>query len=848
MLYSGKNLKEIVFPLGGIGTGSVGLAGNGRLCDFEIFNRPSKGSLMGFTHLAVSAEWAGKRDVRVLNGDCQKDLMGQYRKSTFRGYGFGPDSETMAGFPHFSEVVFDGRFPVASLTFRDSSFPAAVGLTAFNPMIPHDAENSCIPAAFFAVRLENPTAEPIHYTVCFTVCNPNRNSRNRAARETGRVSVTMSGDGIPQEDPACGDLTCGVLGEDLGVQEYGYRGDWQDRPATYWRELSVLGALRERSYDTPCEKGGDSCTVYARVTLLSGETREVPFVLAWSYPNRINDWKPWQDAAGKDIPWRNHYATRFRDSAETFRYAAEHFDTLRKRTERFRDILFSSTVDPAVLDAVSANLAVLKSPTVLRTENGRLWGWEGVHEQAGSCEGSCQHVWSYAYALCFLFPELERGMRENELEYGYDPKTGKTEFRLGLPLGRADYRPGVGERRACLDGQMGTVMRMWREWKLSGDTAWLEKHWEKVKGMLAYAWSEQNPDAWDRDRDGVLEGRQHHTLDMELFGPSAWLEGMYLGALEAGAEMADAMWDDVAELYRSLLANGKRYLREKLFCGTHFVQRIDLNDPAVPARFGAAETYWNAEAGEIKYQIGAGCEIDQMLGQWHTDILGLDKLFDEAQVATALDTLWRNNHKRSLRDFANPWRVFALNDEAATVICTYPEGTSKPAIPIPYCEESMNGFEYALGGLMLAEGKTAEGLEIVRAVRARYNGENRNPWGEMECGSNYARSMASFALLPILSGFLFDLPAARIGFSPRTEGAFRCLFSVGTCYGSYARAEDGATELALEEGTLTLGALTLPYLTAPQSLHIDGEAAPFTFDGKTLTFPKRSIRKTLKVR
>ena len=53
MIYTGHQLKEIVFPLGGIGTGSVGLAGNGRLCDFELFNRPNKGSIMSFTHYSL---------------------------------------------------------------------------------------------------------------------------------------------------------------------------------------------------------------------------------------------------------------------------------------------------------------------------------------------------------------------------------------------------------------------------------------------------------------------------------------------------------------------------------------------------------------------------------------------------------------------------------------------------------------------------------------------------------------------------------------------------------------------------------------------------------------------------
>lgn len=60
-----------------------------------------------------------------------------------------------------------------------------------------------------------------------------------------------------------------------------------------------------------------------------------------------------------------------------------------------------------------------------------------------------------------------------------------------------------------------------------------------MKQSLEYAWHPQNPYRWDADKDGVIDGRQHHTLDMELFGPNSWPEGFYLGALNAAAEMAD---------------------------------------------------------------------------------------------------------------------------------------------------------------------------------------------------------------------------------------------------------------------------------------------------------------------
>ena len=55
-VFSGEALRHISFPLGGIGTGSIGLAGNGRLIDWEIFNTANKASDNGFSHFAVRTE------------------------------------------------------------------------------------------------------------------------------------------------------------------------------------------------------------------------------------------------------------------------------------------------------------------------------------------------------------------------------------------------------------------------------------------------------------------------------------------------------------------------------------------------------------------------------------------------------------------------------------------------------------------------------------------------------------------------------------------------------------------------------------------------------------------------
>ncbi len=837
MIYEGDALREIRFPIGGIGSGSVCIAGNGRFCDWEIFNRPDKGSINGYSHIAVCLKVGGKLYTRVLCGDFDGSFMGQYSKALWTGYGFGPEAKTMCGFPHFEKVTFDGRFPIARLTFEDKDFPGRVVLTAFNPLIPTDAENSSIPAAFFEISYENDGREDAEFMAALSVCNPFEEGINVSDGERS-VMLRNSKCLDAPDSIGYGDITIATDCPQSGTQEYWYRGKWQDGVVMYWNDLS-RGMLPPRHYDTPSKN--DTATVYGRVGVSSGKTDCVRFVMSWSIPNCNAYWKPLIDGQGREVTWKNYYATRYASSSDSAAYALANFSSLLERTERYVDAMFSQSLDPAVIDAAASTLSVLKSPTVFRLENGEFYGWEGVNEQVGSCEGTCQHVWGYAYALCFLFPELERSIHELEVKYCMR-EDGGTVFRIKLPLGREK-----GNFRPCVDGQMGTIIKFYRDWRISGDTAWLRRHWSAIKKMIAFAWSEENADCWDRDMDGVLEGRQHHTLDMELFGPHAWLEGYYLAALRACAEMAHELSDSDETLYASLFEKGYKWTSENLFNGEYFIQKLDINDKSQIDKYEGVDDYWNEESGEIKYQIAEGCEIDQLCGQWHATINSLGYVFDKGQIHTALGSLFANNHKSSMRSFTNPWRVFALNDEAATVICDYPEGVKKPTIPIPYCEESMNGFEYQLGGMLVSEGFVEEGLRVVRGVRDRYDGKKRNPYNEFECGSNYARSMASFALLPIFSGFCFDMPHGCIGFDPiqKTE-SFSFLWSLDCGYGVFER-RDNLLSLSVTEGSLPISRLKLPFIDGISALFIDGHPTSFEFRDGELAFKHTDIANKLEI-
>lgn len=845
--YRGDYRREISFPLGGIGSGCIGLDGYGRLIDWEIFNRPNKRSVNGYSHFAVKAERNGRLlDARVLHADALPSYMGEGYMDVAEArrpsgshwrsnYGFGPQRELLGGMPHFRDCEFEGAFPFATVRFSDEEFPGEVSLSAFNPYIPLDDKNSSLPAAFFTLTLTNPQDEPIDYTAALSLGNPQLGAHaNRLFEEADAQGVCLT-DNTPPDDPLFGQLVMAVDPRERPTcQQYWFRGSWFDDLSLYWREFAAPGEMKNRVFPENGDwKKRDTATLCVRVTLQPGETRAVRFVVAWYYPVCVNYWSPVREEETCEMRWRNYYASQFASAQEVAGYALRNWRELEARTRLFAETLYASDLPAVALDAVTANISLLKSPTCMRLTNGEFYAFEGCNMNTGSCEGSCTHVWNYAFALPFLFPSLERSMRE--LDYTYNQQdNGGMVFRIKLPLGRER-----GSFRSCVDGLMGGVIKFYREWKLCGDDEWLKKWWPKVKKSLEYAWEPTNADRWDPEKTGVITGRQHHTLDMELFGPNAWLNTFYLAALKAGAEIAAHLGETAdAQEYERLYRQGREYTERELFNGEYFVQKVDLTDRRLMESFGsdAVASYWNEEAREIKYQIQDGCGIDQVLAQWMSDLCGLGDVLEPEKVASALSAIYRHNFKPVLRGHANPCRVYGLNDEAGTVICEWPEGVRKPVVPIPYAEETMHGFEYQAASHLIARGFEQEGLRMVQAVRDRYDGRRRNPWNEMECGSNYARSMASYALLVIYSGFVYDLPRRRMGFKP-LKGQGRFFWSLEGAWGS---VEVGPQQTRLEvlAGEVTLERFVLPGAKNVACVQANGAPVAFCAEGDEVAFDR----------
>ncbi|MGC1296584.1 MAG: GH116 family glycosyl hydrolase, partial [Alloacidobacterium sp.] len=187
-----------------------------------------------------------------------------------------------------------------------------------------------------------------------------------------------------------------------------------------------------------------------------------------------------------------------------------------------------------------------------------------------------------------------------------------------------------------------------------------------------------------------------------------------------------------------------------------------------------------------EYQVGSGCLIDQLVGQYLTGIGGMKPLISDEHLRATLRSIYRYNYKRSLVDHDNVERTYALNDEAAVVVCDYGKA-ERPHIPFPYYAEAWTGTEYTAAALMMPWGMAAEGIEIVRNSRLRYDGEKRNPWDEAECGHHYARAMSSWSAFMSLSGFTYDGTKAAVVATPRiAHPRFHCFWATGTGWGTFS--------------------------------------------------------------
>lgn len=799
-IYQGAYLDRIAFPVGGIGAGMFCFEGTGAISHMSIRHAPELfNSPVMFAAVSIKGE---EEAARVLEGPVPN-----WKKFGLRGAGNGLGEQNY-GLPRFHNATFIARFPFADLDLEDANVPIKAKVTAWSPFIPGDPNHASMPIGAIEYQLQNSTSKSLEGIFSYNAKNflkTNKGKNKIAAYPNGFI---LSENGNEEEPHLKSDFAI-FSTEQAKVDHCWFRGGWFDPLTMLWNSFSE-GEITENA---PVDENAPGASLFIPFKLNPGEEKKIKILFAWYVPD--SNKKHGKDPGGppcsgdpdccpspserdlaifdKDFdapfykPW---YSSRFKNISEVCSYWHEHYEELYTRSKLFTDTFYASTLPPEVMEAISANLTILKSTTVMRQYDGRFYTYEGSGDDWGCCHGSCTHVWNYAQAIPHLFPSLERSLRLTEFCESQN-KEGHQTFRASLPIRPADH-----DFYAAADGQLGGIMKVYREWRISGDNEWIKKMYPMVKASLDYC-----IETWDPRHTGTLEEPHHNTYDIEFWGADGMCTSFYLGAIYAFIKMS-AQVDEDASFYQELLTKGRLKMENELFDGEYFIQKIQVEglnaaNPVEASKISMGGQY-SEEALELlqkegpKYQYGKGCLSDGILGMWIARMCGLPDIVDSDKIRSHLLAVHKYNLKEDLSTHINPQRPsFAMGDESGLLLCSWPKG-GKLSLPFVYSNEVWTGIEYQVAAHLMLMGQVQEGLDIVQACRDRYTGIVRNPFNEYECGSWYARAMSSFGMIQGLTGLFYDA-VDEILYVDSKIGDFSCFISTETGYGLVHLKGDQAT-------------------------------------------------------
>jgi len=532
------------------------------------------------------------------------------------------------------------------------------------------------------------------------------------------------------------------------------------------------------------------------VDLKPGQKKTFSFILSWYFPNKPNGWL---------------YAARFPNAGGVAKHIIKNFDNLTSSTRKWRDIYYDSTLPYWLLDRLHSTVSYLATGTAYWRKNGRFYAFEGCT----CCRGTCTHVWGYAQTHARLFPSLGRNIRERQ-DFtpikdggGFFPETGLVAFR-----------GGEDNLWLAVDGQCDTVLNAYREHLMSANKDFLKRNWKNIKITLEYL-IEQDALGLEGGKDspstaakggelpkpepkttnapnGIIEGTQHNTYDLNYQGPNTLIGALYLAALRAGEEMANEMGDKkFAKKCNELFKSGQKWTVSNLWNGEYFIQKVDL------------KKYPN-------HQYKDGCLSDQLFGQFWAHQVDLGYIYPPKYVKAAMEAVWKYNWAPDIGPYNKkfkPFRWFVKKEgQGGLLTCTWPQG-DYIASGTSYKNELWTGIEYQVAAGLIAEGFVTEGLAICYAIHDRYQPGFLNPYNEIECGDHYARAMASWGVYLALAGFQYDGPNGFVSFAPViTPDNFKAAFTFAEGWATFEqKREKGvqANEIIMAKGNLKIKTLSL---------------------------------------
>ncbi|HEY9259203.1 GH116 family glycosyl hydrolase [Chitinophaga sp.] len=790
-----NELRYIGMPAGGLHTGTVYLGGDGRLWLWSIFNDEREGI---DPKTVLWNDGVSERNIHNRDGASYVEpAIAANHRVLEQGFAVlvetgGKTQVLELKEEDWEEVSFEATYPVATVRYRHRQVPVEVTLNAGGIFIPLDADNSGMPATIFDISIKNISGQPVHAAVAgwfengarkITAKKGGGEKSNTATNGTGytQISSTFQPADGKTDQPDAGTTCITYIG--MGAIANTHANPW---PV----QVDFFTAANGKASTNADEKLIASIAGPQK-QLAAGETLQAQFVLSWHFNHPLKKTDRLKDAAAG-----YHYGSRFADAAAVGTYIAQRFETLWGNTLRWKETYYDATLPHWFLERTFLNIGTLATANTYRFADGRFWGWEGVN----ACEGTCTHVWQYAQAMGRIFPSLESDTRQRT-------DLGIAMQEDGGIIFRAEY-----ESRPAIDGQAGTILRIYREHQMSANDQFLRQNWPQIKKAVSFMLAQ------DKNGDGMTDTPMENTLDAVWEGEIAWIVGLCIAAARAAEYMAREMKDTAfATRCKDYVEKGSANMSKHLFNGEYFIHRPDQLQ------------------GRKKLGSYNTCHIDQVYGQSWAFQAGLGRLWDREQTRSALRALWKYNFTMDVGPYIKTHlggRPYALAGEGGMIMNTNPRNEAaaygeNATWQLGYFHECMSGFEHQVASHMMAEEMTDEALILTHAIHDRYHGAKRNPFNEIECSDHYARAMASYGTFITACGFEYHGPKGYLRFAPAWgREQFKAPFTAAAGWGTFQQqVNNGGMHCSID---LRYGSLQLQTL----SLHGTGSMVAATVNGK----------------
>ncbi|MFY8128733.1 MAG: GH116 family glycosyl-hydrolase [Chitinophagaceae bacterium] len=820
-LKSRNELQFIGMPVGGINTGTLYLGGDGRLWLWDIFNTNQE----GINPLDVSwdSEVHDGKKVRSRDGSAYvAPPTANEIRPLEQGFAIkinhqGKTIVRELCEKDWQEVSFEATYPVGKIKYTDASLPIEITMLACSPFIPLDENNSGLPATIFNIQIKNTSADKISVDIAGWL-------ENKTAPYSGLPGSQMRTNTKYETSNAVGVFST-ITNIALPKTKIETAFDYGTLCLTSLQKNAISGTSIKsvNSTDVFAINKSESTTKSASQKLIgnivnslnisAGETITVEYIISWHTPNLVIE-------NGKKLPTEDSgrfYANQFQNAKEVADYVAINFKELFSKTLLWQNNWYDSTLPYWFLDRTFLNISSMATTTSHRFKSGRSWAWEGV----GSCAGNCTHVWQYAQAVGRIFPAIEKDNRQR--------------VDLGIALredGGILFR-GEFSKKPAIDGQAGTILRVYREHKMSADNSFLVKNWTKIKKAIQFIINQ------DKNKDGMTDTPMENTLDAVWDGEIAWIVGLCIAGVQAGYLMAIEMNDtEFANVCKTYVEAGKKNMEQQLFNGEYFIHKPD------------------AEKGRKKLGSYNTCHIDQVYGQSWAFQLGMDRVIEKEKTVSALRSLWKYNFKDDVGSYIQKYkggRPYALAGEGGMIMNTNPKNEPKPygddvTWQLGYFHECMSGFEHQVASHLIAEGMVDEGLILTKKIHERYHASKRNPFNEIECSDHYARAMASYGTFINACGFDYHGPKGYISFAPKwNKENFKAPFTAAEGWGSYSQVFNNNKQehaFSIKYGSLKLNTVSLEKITNKKIKQVTAMLGPKKIESAFLQ-KENSIQITL---